>query len=403
MVSETAKMFKLDADELEMYFKYFYIDEDGDSVTVTTQADLDEAYKAMPQGKVRLVLAQTLEEANKSQIDNCESKSVVFEFKQPLIEQEEVALTERQEIKNPLNAKSDDLLDNFFSDISEQLKLADEKAKMAKLPDCFRCDGSKLNKKGEACKKCKGTGKLSSKYYQDLHMLVKKEVKSICEKDKQKVFLSELNQMRQTQAKVEHEGYTCCECEASPIIGVRYKCTKRQDFNICENCEATLGPKSEFSYIKIRQASMAPLSLMCQYGDNDMTVELDLQPMENKQPPVLKEKKVEVEEDMDKSDFDVFASAIVEDKPKSVETKTQKAKEVKPSPALAQSVLKESTFDKISFVEKLDTTGQYKVNMQKLLDFGFSDFDCCLLALKNSKNNLEMALHQLVGNGGQEE
>jgi len=145
-------------------------------------------------------------------MDNIESKSVVFEFKQPLIEQEEVALTERQEIKNPLQVKSEDLLDNFFSDISDQLKLADEKAKMAKLPDCFRCDGTKLNKKGESCKKCKGTGKLSSKYYQDLHMLVKKEVKSICEQDKQKVFLNELNQMRQNQAKIEHEGYTCDEC-----------------------------------------------------------------------------------------------------------------------------------------------------------------------------------------------
>jgi len=142
---------------------------------------------------------------------------------------------------------------------------------------------------------------------------------------------------------------------------------------------------------------MAPTSLMCQYGDNDMTVELDLQPMENKQQPILKEKKVEIEEDMDKSDFDVFASAVVQEKPKPVETKTQKTKEVKketkPSPLLAQSVLKESTFDKISFVEKLDTTGIYKANMQKLLNFGFSDFDCCLLALQNSKNDLELALH----------
>ena len=75
-------MFKLDAEEMEMYFKFFYVDEDGDTVSVSTQADLDEAYKTMESGKVRLVLAQTLEEASKSQMDISENKSVMFEFKQ---------------------------------------------------------------------------------------------------------------------------------------------------------------------------------------------------------------------------------------------------------------------------------------------------------------------------------
>jgi hypothetical protein len=36
--------------------KFFYTDEDGDTITVTTQADLEEAKKAM-NGSVKLVVA----------------------------------------------------------------------------------------------------------------------------------------------------------------------------------------------------------------------------------------------------------------------------------------------------------------------------------------------------------
>lgn len=31
--------------------------------------------------------------------------------------------------------------------------------------DCLKCGGTGLNKKGNPCKKCKGTGKLSAKYF----------------------------------------------------------------------------------------------------------------------------------------------------------------------------------------------------------------------------------------------
>lgn len=36
-----------------------------------------------------------------------------------------------------------------------------------------------------------------------------------------------------------HEGSTCNECGVGPIVGCRYKCTGREDFDLCENCEAS--------------------------------------------------------------------------------------------------------------------------------------------------------------------
>jgi len=36
------------------------------------------------------------------------------------------------------------------------------------LPECYKCDGKKVNKNGLPCKKCNGTGKLNNKFFKDL-------------------------------------------------------------------------------------------------------------------------------------------------------------------------------------------------------------------------------------------
>ena len=44
-------------------FKFYYIDEDGDTISVSNQSDLNEAYNVMGSGKIRLVVAQSFEDA----------------------------------------------------------------------------------------------------------------------------------------------------------------------------------------------------------------------------------------------------------------------------------------------------------------------------------------------------
>jgi len=48
-----------------------------------------------------------------------------------------------------------------------------------------------------------------------------------------------------------HRGITCDVCEASPIVGVRYKSVTRPDFDLCEKCEASHDPNDPL--IKIKQ------------------------------------------------------------------------------------------------------------------------------------------------------
>jgi hypothetical protein len=63
-------------------------------------------------------------------------------------------------------------------------------------------------------------------------------------------------------SSVVHTGITCDECGMSPIIGIRYKCTVRNDFDLCAACEAKR--VQPHAMIKIFDPSQAPAVLV--YG-----------------------------------------------------------------------------------------------------------------------------------------
>jgi len=52
----------------------------------------------------------------------------------------------------------------------------------------------------------------------------------------------------------------------TPIRGIRYMCSVRPNFDICERCEAT-GAHSQHALLKIRKPEWAPAKLICQYGN----------------------------------------------------------------------------------------------------------------------------------------
>lgn len=54
----------------------------------------------------------------------------------------------------------------------------------------------------------------------------------------------------------EHRGITCDQCGMSPIIGSRYKCTVRYDFDLCEGCEAKV--EQPYPMLKYYQPNEGP-------------------------------------------------------------------------------------------------------------------------------------------------
>jgi len=58
--------------------------------------------------------------------------------------------------------------------------------------------------------------------------------------------------MGQGSSYVNHEGVTCDMCNASPIVGVRYKCTVCNNYDMCQTCESYQQHPPEHPLIKIR-------------------------------------------------------------------------------------------------------------------------------------------------------
>ena len=51
---------------------------------------------------------------------------------------------------------------------------------------------------------------------------------------------------------VIHSGIKCHDCQVFPIVGIRYKCLKCDNFDLCENCEEKNGKNHGHPLLKLR-------------------------------------------------------------------------------------------------------------------------------------------------------
>jgi Ca2+-binding EF-hand superfamily protein len=64
-----------------------------------------------------------------------------------------------------------------------------------------------------------------------------------------------------------HANIRCDECNANPITGIRYKCTVRQDYDLCATCEAKKA--QPYPMIKIVDPAHAPTALFYAFRDQE--------------------------------------------------------------------------------------------------------------------------------------
>ena len=64
-----------------------------------------------------------------------------------------------------------------------------------------------------------------------------------------------------------HAGVACDRCGVSPIVGVRHKCSVRDDYDLCAACEAQ--EVQPFPTIKIYTPEQAPKAIVVAMGDRD--------------------------------------------------------------------------------------------------------------------------------------
>jgi hypothetical protein len=84
-------------------------------------------------------------------------------------------------------------------------------------------------------------------------------------KGEQPVIKTETNFATVSDNNVVHQSVICDGCKKSPITGIRYKCSTCADFDLCEQCEATINHAHAF--LKIRNPDQNPSFIMAAGSD----------------------------------------------------------------------------------------------------------------------------------------
>jgi hypothetical protein len=134
---------------------------------------------------------------------------------------------------------------------------------------CYKCHGSKINKKGRPCKKCSGTGVFAMKGLGEIVKVVSEEVENFCNTSFKELFGKYMDRKNSNQEVQSHQRVICDGCNMTPITGVRYMCSVCNNFDLCATCEAK-GTHNEHPMLKIRKPHQTPHSFVCQFkGDSN--------------------------------------------------------------------------------------------------------------------------------------
>lgn len=71
-----------------------------------------------------------------------------------------------------------------------------------------------------------------------------------------------INARQQAQDNEVHENFVCDGCDMTPIKGIRYMCTVRNNYDLCQNCERNDSLRIH-PMLKIRKSKQAPARIMC--------------------------------------------------------------------------------------------------------------------------------------------
>ena len=126
---------------------------------------------------------------------------------------------------------------------------------------CFKCDGTKVNKKGLPCRRCNGSGALKNKLYTDLVKVIKEEIQSYTTQTFQRLMVDHLGKRAAEQASQIHDRVTCDGCGVCPIQGIRYNCSVCGNFDFCDRCEVE--KVHEHPFLKIRKPEHSPAFIQC--------------------------------------------------------------------------------------------------------------------------------------------
>eukprot|EP00826_Nyctotherus_ovalis_P054431 TRINITY_DN7126_c0_g2_i1.p1 TRINITY_DN7126_c0_g2~~TRINITY_DN7126_c0_g2_i1.p1 ORF type:complete len:419 (+),score=91.78 TRINITY_DN7126_c0_g2_i1:136-1392(+) len=138
--------------------------------------------------------------------------------------------------------------------LSDDFPLNPSNPKAQSIYNCMRCKGTALTRKGKACKRCDGTGRMSEELVERVKKIVKREVEKIM-RTEVPLHASKLAQSQRLTEdlktiNVVHYETECKNCGLKPIVGTRYSCTVCKELNLCEICEKSFVHKHAMCKIR---------------------------------------------------------------------------------------------------------------------------------------------------------
>eukprot|EP00742_Colponemidia_sp_Colp-10_P000850 GILJ01000923.1.p1 GENE.GILJ01000923.1~~GILJ01000923.1.p1 ORF type:complete len:671 (-),score=100.90 GILJ01000923.1:153-2165(-) len=130
--------------------------------------------------------------------------------------------------------------------------------------ECHRCDGTGLKSK---CKKDKFKERMAA----HLHSSVEAILPSILAKVESSVMSAVHAASFQPKASLPvsvHNNVTCDGCGMLPIVGIRYKCAVCADYDLCEECEEKQVHDSLHPFLKLRRSDQRALFAACSHNCN---------------------------------------------------------------------------------------------------------------------------------------
>ena len=154
----------------------------------------------------------------------------------------------------------------YDEEIARELQMQQwqEEEKKSKSKGEDKENGEEEEKKGEGEESSEEVVAIEGVDMDALKKFIAKQVESFFEEKLSEIMNPAAWAAHEQQMSMEHEGVSCDGCQASPIQGIRYKCTVCSNIDLCQTCE-TASVHSEHVLCKIRTPSQAPVKLICQF------------------------------------------------------------------------------------------------------------------------------------------
>jgi len=252
--------------EIPPKFSLQYEDAEGDKIVLANDEDYKLALDSDASKTLKIYLNEVEDASNTSFI----SKNVLDNL--DLASDEKVEKISKNISPEPSKQQ------NYFEATIDDIKMCEETnhnfrrhlrtkrkkdVKYSNIP--CECRGAM-----EPCRDCFGTGLLTNKEAKKREML-QNLVKDALYKELPKIVNEVSTMLRKPEQSAKkvveedinkpiHHGVTCDVCNVKPIVGVRYKCSVTEDYDMCEKCEAVAD--HPYPLLKIKNDSQHPIQVI---------------------------------------------------------------------------------------------------------------------------------------------